>query len=277
MDFKKTALEYLDKGIDWLSANAGRFVVALLILVIGLWLAKRLSNLARRVVARRKLDETLGSFLANIIYWAGLLVVLIAAAGQLGIDTMSFVTILGAAGLAVGLALKDSLANFAAGVMIVVFRPFKVGDYVEAGGTAGVVEKISIFNTNLNTPDNKLVIVPNGAVIGGPITNYTAKDTRRVDLVFGIGYGDDIKLAKEILNELVKADERVLADPAPVVVVKELGESSVDFAVRPWVKTADYWDVTFDLTEKVKLAFDERGVTIPFPQRDVHLFNEKSA
>ena len=277
MKFKELAMKYLGIALDWLGANAGNLIIALLILIIGSWLAKRISNLIIRVMNKRELDVTLSSFLANIVYYMLLLVVLIATAGQLGIDTMSFVTILGAAGLAVGLALKDSLSNFASGVMLVIFKPFKVGDYVEAGDKNGIVEKITIFNTILNSLDNKLVIVPNSTVMGGSITNYSAKETRRVDLSFGIGYGDDLKKAKSLLEGLIAADERILKDPAPAVAVSELGDSSVNFVVRPWVKTGDYWDVYCNLTENVKLIFDAEGITIPFPQQDVHLYNVKSA
>ncbi len=275
MKFKELALEYLDIALGWLSDNAANLIIALLILLIGAWISKRLSKLVVRIMDKRKVDSLLSSFLGNIVYYLLLLMVLIATAGQLGINTMSFVTILGAAGLAVGLALKDSLSNFASGVMLVIFRPIKVGDYVEAGGKDGVVEKITIFNTVLNSLDNKLVIVPNSAVTAGPITNFTANETRRVDLKFGISYGDDIKKAKGLLDSLIAADERVLRDPAPTVAVAELGDSSVNFVVRPWVKTGDYWGVYFDLTEKVKLTFDAEGITIPFPQQDVHVFNKK--
>jgi small conductance mechanosensitive channel len=274
MDFKELAEQYLSVAWDWLGDNAGKIVLAFAILVVGRWLAKAATGLVVRVMNKRDVDVTLTKFLTSIFYYTLLILVFIAAAGQLGIDTMSFVTILGAAGLAVGLALKDSLSNFASGVMLIVFKPFKVGDFVEVGGKMGAVEAISIFNTVMTSPDNKLVIVPNAEVTGGVITNFTAKETRRVDLVFGIGYGDDIKRAKEVLEGLLAADPRVLEEPAPKVAVSELGDSSVNFVVRPWVKTADYWDVFWDLTEKVKLAFDAEGISIPFPQRDVHLYKD---
>ncbi|MBU3952625.1 MAG: mechanosensitive ion channel, partial [Proteobacteria bacterium] len=202
--------------------------------------------------------------------------VLIAAAGQLGINTASFIAIVGAAGLAIGLALKDSLSNFSSGVMLILFRPFRVGDYVTAGGVSGKVMRIDLFNTTLNTPDNQRVIVPNANITNGVITNVTANDTRRVDLTIGIGYGDDIALAKRVLDRIVKADDRVLETPAPTIAVSALADSSVNFVVRPWVKTDDYWNVYFDLTEKIKLTFDKEGIRIPFPQQDVHLFLEKS-
>jgi small conductance mechanosensitive channel len=203
--------------------------------------------------------------------WVLLLFVVIAALSQLGIDTTSLVALLGAAGLAIGLSLQSSLANFAAGVMLIVFRPFTKGDFVEVAGTSGSVDNISIFTTTLTTPDNKEVIVPNGSVIGNNIVNYSARPTRRVDMVFGIGYGDDIKKAKELLEQIVAADTRVLAEPAPVVALGELADSSVNFLVRPWVNAEDYWSVLWDTTETVKLKFDEAGISIPYPQMDVHL------
>ena len=275
METTKWITKYLTIALDWLEANAGDFAISLLILIIGLWISRRISKLFVKLMKKRGMDATLTGFLSNIIYYTLLLLVLVAVAGRLGIDTMSFVTILGAAGLAVGLALKDSLSNFASGVMLVIFKPVKVGDLVEVAGQLGIVDKITIFNTILNSLDNKLLIIPNSAVTGGTIINFAANATRRVDMTFGISYGDDLKKAKSILDKLVAADERILKDPAPTVAVSELGESSVNFVVRPWVKTDAYWDVYFDLTEKVKLAFDAEGITIPFPQQDIHLHNKK--
>lgn len=245
---------------------------ALGIFIIGRWIVIAISGVLRRMLVHAKLDEILVDFICSIARTALLLFVIIAALERLGVDTTSLIALLGAAGLAVGLALQNSLANFAAGVMLIVFRPFKAGDFVEAGGTTGVVEKISIFSTTMRTGDNREVIVPNGAIYGGNIVNYSARDTRRIDLVFGIGYDDDIRKARDIIQSVLDADERILKDPAPVVAVGELGASSVDFVVRPWVASADYWNVRWDLLEKVKLAFDDNGVSIPFPQRDVHLY-----
>jgi small conductance mechanosensitive channel len=205
------------------------------------------------------------------------LVVITAAASQVGINTASFLTILGTAGLAIGLALKDSLSNFAAGVMLVLFRPFRVGDYVTVGGVSGTAKEISIFNTLLTTPDNQQIIVPNGKVMGDVIINVTKHPNRRIDLVVGIGYEDDIKKAKEIMEKVVKEHENVLADPAPQVAVCELGDSSVNFVVRPWTETANYWPTRFALIENIKIALDGAGISIPFPQRDVHLYQEKAA
>jgi small conductance mechanosensitive channel len=203
--------------------------------------------------------------------WALIIFVVIAALGQLGIQTASFVAIVGAAGPAIGLALQGSLANFAAGVLILIFRPFKVGDFVEVAGVSGAVQNIQIFTTELHTPDNKKVIVPNGGVISGNITNYSANNTRRVDLVFGIGYSEDIDVAKTLLQTVLAAEPKVLQDPAPTIGVVELADSSVNLVCRPWVNTADYWDVYFNVTEAVKKALDAGGISIPFPQRDLHL------
>jgi small conductance mechanosensitive channel len=261
--------------MNWLSVYSLKVVAALLIFIIGKWIARKISKVLGVLLEKNKVDVTLVGFLSNITYYALLIVVLIAAAGQLGINTTSFLTIVGAAGLAVGLALKDSLGNFASGVMLILFRPFHVGDLVVAAGVTGKIEQITIFTTVINTLDNQRVIVPNGAITADVITNVNANPTRRVDMVFGIGYDDDIALAKKILMDLLEADSRVLNDPAPTVAVAELADSSVNFNVRPWVKTEDYWGVYLDLTEKVKLTFDEAGISIPYPQQDLHLYSEK--
>ena len=216
------------------------------------------------------MDEILINFIISITSAILHLFVVIAAMDQLGVNTTSLIALLGAAGLAVGLALQNSLQNFAAGVMLIIFRPFKKGDFVEAAGTAGVVETISIFSTIMRTGDNREVIVPNGAIYNGTITNFSARETRRIDMVFGIGYDDDIKKAKSIIEEILSSDERVLADPAPLVAVGELADSSVNFNVRPWVKSGDYWGVYFDLNERIKITFDENGISIPYPQIDIH-------
>ncbi|KPK37244.1 MAG: mechanosensitive ion channel protein MscS [Gammaproteobacteria bacterium SG8_47] len=254
-----------------------RIVTAILIFVIGRWIAKLLTNAVGRVMTKARLDDLLVNFLSNIIYALLLAVVVLAALEQLGVKTTSALAILGAAGLAVGLALRDSLSNFAAGVMLIIFRPFKTGDFVEAGGTAGVVEKITVFSTVMRTGDNREVIIPNGQIAGGTIINFSARDTRRIDLVFGIGYDDDIKKAKELIEQTMKADARILADPAPAIMVLELADSSVNLAVRPWCNSGDYWAVRSDLLENVKAAFDSNGISIPFPQRDVHLHQVDSA
>lgn len=259
--------DYIALATEW-GINIG---FALITFIIGWWVAKFLRSMIKKVLTKRGVDSTLTSFLCSILYMALMTMVVIASIDRLGVKTTGFVAILGAAGLAVGFALQGSLANFASGVMIIFFRPFKAGDFVEVAGTSGVVLEVQVFATTLKTGDNKKIIIPNGSITGGNIVNYSAHDTRRVDLVFGIGYDDDIKKAKEILERMLKDDERVLADPAPVVAVSELADSSVNFICRPWVKSGDYWAVYWDMTEKVKLDFDAAGVSIPFPQQDVHM------
>lgn len=244
---------------------------AVLILILGAWAAKIVRKIVRKVMGKRELDPIVVGFVANLAYIALMAFVILAALERVGVATTSFVAVIGAAGLAIGLALQGSLANFAAGFLMVIFRPFKKGDYIEAGGSAGVVDEIQVFSTVLHTPDNCRVVVPNSRIMGDNITNYSALETRRLDLVFGIGYGDDLKKAKSVLQRLAEADERVLKDPAPLIVVGELADSSVNLIMRVWVKSADYWGFKFDTTEKVKLTFDEQGISIPFPQRDVHL------
>ncbi|MEP4484078.1 MAG: mechanosensitive ion channel domain-containing protein [Halioglobus sp.] len=248
-----------------------RIALALAIFYIGKKVVGMVVGVLQRLMRKQETDEILVSFISAIVRWVLLLFVVIAALSQLGIDTTSLIALLGAAGLAIGLSLQSSLSNFAAGVMLIVFRPFTKGDFIDAGGAMGVVDKISIFTTILTTTDNKEVIIPNGAIMGGNITNFSARPTRRVDMVFGIGYDDDIRKAKALLEEIVAADDRVLAEPAPVVSISELADSSVNFVVRPWVNAADYWDVLWETTESVKLKFDEAGISIPYPQMDVHL------
>lgn len=244
---------------------------ALAIFIVGRWVARILVKILRKGLAKADMDPILVNFVASIANTLLLLFIIIASLNQLGVDTTSLIAIFGAAGLAIGLALQGSLQNFASGVMLIVFRPFRTGDFVEAGGTSGVVEAISMFTTILRTGDNREVIVPNGAIYSGTITNYSARDTRRVDMVFGIGYDDDIKQAKQLLQQILEQDERVLKDPAPAVAVAELADSSVNFNVRPWVKSEHYWAVKADITERVKLTFDDKGISIPYPQMDVHM------
>lgn len=243
---------------------------ALAVYVIGNWIARIVLSLLDRVLERTKVDETLARFLAAIARAVLLTFVILMSVNRLGVDTTSLVAILGAAGVAVGFALKDSLSNFAAGVMIILFKPFKVDDFIEAAGIAGTVEEISIFSTLMRTGDNKQIIVPNGSIIGDNIVNYSAKPTRRIDLIIGCGYEDDLRNVKDYLDEVVRSDSRILVEPAPVVAVSELGDSSVNLVVRPWVKTEDYWAVRWDLTERIKLGFDQRGFNFPFPSRDVY-------
>jgi small conductance mechanosensitive channel len=225
----------------------------------------------RKIMQTREVDKTLETFVSNLVRMVLMVIVVVAAISQVGIETTSFIAIFGAAGLAVGLALQGSLSNFAAGVLIVLFRPYRVGDFVEAAGIAGSVEQVQILTTILKTPDNKMIIVPNSQIMDSVITNYSANDTRRVDMVVGVSYSDDLDKVHETIREIVAADERVLDDPACTIAVSELADSSVNFVVRPWVKTADYWAVFFDLTETIKKRFDQEGISFPFPQQDVYL------
>ncbi len=249
-------------------------IAALAIFIIGRWVANLITKGLRRLMERANVDATLIKFLSNIVRVLLLIFVILAAIGQLGIQTTSLIAVLGAAGLAVGLALQGSLSNFAAGVLVIIFRPYKVGDYIEGAGVAGTVDEVQIFNTVLKTPDNVRIIVPNSQITGGIITNYSAHETRRVDFTFGIGYADDIDKAKKIIEDVLTSDERVLEDPAPQIVVAELADSSVNIVARPWSKAADYWSLKFDVTETVKKRFDAEGISIPFPQRDVHVYYE---
>ena len=248
-----------------------RILTAAAIWFVGKWVAERLTGLVRQLMTHAKFDDMLIAFAVNIVKTALLVVVIIAALDHLGIPTTSMLAVFGAAGLAVALALKDSLGNFASGVMLILFRPFKVGDFIEAGGISGVPEEIRIFHTVMRTPDNRQITVPNGHITSGAIINFSAKPTRRIDLVFGISYGDDLRHAKTIIENVLAADERILKDPEPLVALGELGDSSVNINVRPWVKTEDFWPVRADLLERIKLAFDEQGITIPFPQRELHV------
>jgi len=264
--------QVLQKVWELVTIYGLKVVAAVVIFVVGRWVAKIVSNLMRKMMRKADVDQTLRRFVASLVYIALLVFVVLAALGQLGIQTTSFIAVLGAAGLAIGLALQGSLANFAAGFLMIMFKPFSVGHYIEGAGVAGTVEEIHIFTTTLKTPDNKIIIIPNAKLTSDNIINWTATGTRRVDMVFGIGYGDDIDKAKGILGDLMSGDARILKDPAPFIAVSELAGSSVNITVRPWVKSEDYWGVYFDLTENVKKAFDASGVSIPFPQQDVHIY-----
>lgn len=264
------ASKYTDMAITYASEYGLKIIAAILIFVIGKWAVKKLTALTKKMMEKANVDKTLTEFAESIVYFILLMVVIIAALNTLGINTTSFIAVFGAAGLAIGLALQGSFANVGAAVLIIIFRPFKVGDFVDAGGAVGTVEDVNLFSTIIAPLDNRTVIVPNAAIVGGNITNYSMKPNRRVDHVFGIGYDDDLKLAKDTLMEMMMNDERVLKDPAPFVAVSELGDSSVNFTTRAWVDTADYWDVYFEQIEKVKLTFDEKGISFPYPQMDVH-------
>jgi small conductance mechanosensitive channel len=260
-----------------LGSWATNIVFAILIFVIGRWVAKWLTGLSIKAMERGGMDHTLSNFLRSIIFMTLLVMVVLAAVDRLGVPTTNFLAILGAAGLAVGLALKDSLSNFSAGVMLIFFRPFRVGDFIDAGGVSGTVNAITIFNTILRTPDNRVITVPNGQIYDGTITNFSAMSTRRIDLVIGIGYDDNVVKAKEILQSILEDDDRILNDPAPVVMMLELADSSVNFAVRPWVVSADYWAVRADVLERSKQTLEDAGLSIPYPQRDIHLIGQVPA
>lgn len=269
----------MDQVMPFLKTQGAGFALSLIsaiaILVIGLWLAKWIRQGVRKTLAKRNVDALLVQFGSNVIYAALVAFVLIAAIGKLGIQTSSFIAVVGAAGLAVGLALQGALANFAAGVMIIIFRPYRLGDYITASGVSGTVTDLHIFNTELTTPDNCKIIVPNSHVTGGAITNISAYDTRRVDLKVSVAYSDDIATVRDTIEKVIAADDRILSDPAPNVRMNSMDDSGIGWIIRPWVKSGDYWNVYWDLTEKLKAAFDEAGISIPFPQQDVHLYSSE--
>jgi small conductance mechanosensitive channel len=271
MNFQKL----YDGAVDFIWAVGPNLLLAIVVLLVGLWIIKLLTRGTQKALSKAEIDPSLSRFMLSLINLGLKVLLLISVAGMVGIATTSFVAVLGAIGLAVGFALQGSLANFAGGVLILLFKPFRVDDVIEAQGFLGKVYAIQIFNTVLKTFDNKTIIIPNGALSNGSIMNFSSEKQRRVDMSFGIGYGDDIKKAKEILTDLISNDPRVLKEPAPMIVVSELGESSVNFAVRAWVEAADYWPLYFEMQEKVKMTFDEKGISIPFPQRDVHLYQAK--
>jgi small conductance mechanosensitive channel len=273
-------------NLDWSTLlspqNVSRFtelglnlLFAVIILIVGAWVSKVIKKMLVGMLSKRKLDPIIVGFVANIAYSLAMVAVVLASLRKLSVETNSFVAIIGAAGLAIGLALQGALANFAAGFLMVIFRPFKKGDYIEAAGTAGIVDEIQVFTSVLNTPDNRRVIVPNSKIMSDNITNYSAKDTRRLDLVFGVSYSDNVAKVKQVLQKIADEDPRVLKDPAAQILVGELADSSVNFIMRVWIRSADYWPFKFDTTEKVKVTLDKEGICIPFPQRDVHLFQAK--
>ncbi|MBD0788800.1 small-conductance mechanosensitive channel MscS [Vibrio sp. Y2-5] len=278
LDMEAPIADSLNKMSDWLSSNSDLFiqygvniVSAILILIIGNIIVKAVAGSVAKVLHKKEMDKAVVEFIHGLVRYVLFVIVLIAALGRVGVETASVVAVIGAAGLAIGLALQGSLSNFAAGVLIVGFRPFKSGDYVEVSGVAGSVEAIQIFQTILKTPDNKMVVVPNGAIIGGSITNYSRHATRRVDLVIGVSYKADLQLTKKVIRETLEKDSRILKDPDITIGVLALADSSVNFVVRPWCKTEDYWGVYFDSMQEIKEALDANGIEIPFPQMDVHL------
>ena len=266
-----------EKIVDALMLYGLKILAAVIILVVGLWLAKKIKGLFVSTLQKKEVDPTLIGFFSSMLHGALIIFIVIAAISKIGIQTTSFVAVIGAAGLAVGLALQGSLSNFASGVLLILFKPFKAGDVIKAGGEMGVVVEVGILTTELKSPDNVKIIMPNSAIMGGSITNISAHPTRRVDMTVGVGYGDDLNKAKQIMEDILAADERVLKDPAVTIAVANLGDSSVDFVVRPWVNAADYWGVKFDFTQAVKEKFDAEGVSIPFPQRDIHVFQESAS
>ncbi len=274
MDFGSIDWEHTrELAITYAMTYGLNLIFAIAIFMIGKRLAKVVVNVAKRMMGKANVDNTLSMFAGNILYGLAMAFIVIASLSQLGVDTTSLAAVLAAAGLAIGLALQGSLSNFASGVLIILFRPFKLGDFVEVAGVSGSVRDISIFTSSLATPDNKLVIVPNGQITTDNITNFTANETRRIDLVIGVGYDDDLKKVKETLGKIVAENELLLKDPEPVIALNELGDSSVNFVVRPWVKTADYWPARFNMMETIKATFDKEGISIPFPQRDLHIID----
>lgn len=274
LDWNSIVAFLKDNGIDsqTVVAFGKNIVIALLIFYVGRIAVGLVVRALRKLMQRQEVDKTLETFVCNLVRMALLIVVIIAAISALGIETTSFIAIFGAAGLAIGLALQGSLSNFAAGVLIVLFRPYKVGDYIEGAGISGSVEQVQILTTVLKTPDNKEVIVPNSQIMNSIITNYSANDTRRVDMVVGVSYKDDLDKVRKTLEELVAADDRILEEPACLIAVSALADSSVNFVVRPWARTDDFWGVKFDLTEAIKRRFDQESISFPFPQQDVHLY-----
>ncbi len=271
------AARLLEMGKEFLIQYGPRVLAAIAIFFIGKMLARWLRRIVVRVMNRADVDPMVTGFAASMVYIGLMVFVVMTALGQVGIQTTSFLAVLGAAGLAIGLALQGSLANFAAGFLLIIFRPFKVGDVIEAAGVTGKVDAIQIFTTTLRTPDNKTIIVPNAKLGNDNIVNYSTQKTRRVDLVVGVSYDADLKEARAVLQDIVESDERVLKDPEPQIVVGELADSSVNFFIRVWVNAPDYWNVFFDANETVKLRLDEAGIGIPYPQRDVHLYEHKTA
>ncbi len=265
---------YVQKAINLAIEYGPKLLLAIIVLIAGFWIIKLVIKAADRTMDRSGVELSLRKFLSRLFGILLKVMLLISAASMIGIATTSFVAIIGAAGLAVGLALQGGLANFAGGVIILVFKPFKVGDVIEAQGYLGTVHEISIFTTILKTPDNKTVIIPNGPLSNGSMVNFSTEPKRRVDMSFGIGYNEDIEKAKLILKYLVESDSRIDKEPAPQIVVLELGESGVKFAVRSWCNSADYWGIFFDMQEKVKQTFDKEGISFPFPQRKLHIYNK---
>lgn len=266
--------EYADEAIKLIIAYGPKLILAVLTLIIGLWAIKWFTKAMNSLMESKDLDPSLRPFFRSLISLTLKVLLVISVMGMIGIEMTSFIALLGAAGLAVGMALSGTLQNFAGGVVILVFKPFRVGDFIEASGHKGTVHEIRIFNTILKTPDNKVVIIPNNSIAGSSMVNFTREPQRRVDFVFGTSYEDDITKTKSLLKSLIDQDSRILREPEPFIGLNEMADSSLNFVVRVWVNTPDYWNVYFEMMENVKKSFDDAGISIPFPQRDVHLFNE---
>ncbi|MBJ7538928.1 mechanosensitive ion channel [Marinomonas sp. C1424] len=269
----------LDQGAEWMPLLTDiviNLAVGLVVFFVGKFIASKVSQWCEKRMLKASVDKAVAGFTSSILYALMFAGVILMALGQVGVQTTSFIAILGAAGLAVGLALQGSLSNFASGVLIILLRPFRSGEFIDAAGQMGTVDRIELFHTYLKTPDNRVIIIPNSSIMGSSIVNFSREATRRLDLVVGISYDADIRLAKQIMEDLVAADERILKAPECVIAVSELADSSVNFILRPWVNSADYWTVRADLLEQVKYAFDEKGVGIPYPQMDVHVHKQES-
>jgi len=280
-DSTMTALDQIDWNSMLTSTKTvaisfgGKLLVALIIFYVGRIVAKMLVKGIHKIMRAQEVDQILETFVCNLAYWMVMVFVIIAAISQIGVQTTSLIAVMGAAGLAIGLALQGSLSNFAAGVLIVVFRPYRMGDFVEVAGISGSVVQVQILSTILKTGDNKQIVVPNAQIMNSIITNYSANNTRRVDMIIGVSYDDNLDKVRDTLRELVNADSRIMQDPECLIAVAELADSSVNFFVRPWVASSDYWAVKFDLTESIKKRFDQDGISFPFPQRDVHLYKQE--
>ena len=272
-----TEATVVEKMMEALTLYGMKIIAAVVIIVVGLWISKIIKNCFVKTLQKKEVDPTLVGFFASMLHGGLVIFVVISAISKLGVQTTSFVAVIGAAGLAVGLALQGSLSNFAAGILLILFKPFKVGNFVKAGGEAGVIVEVGIFTTEMKTPDNVQIIIPNATIMGSAITNVSAHPTRRIDMTLGVGYGDDLNKAKKIMEGLLSADERVLKDPVVTIAVANLGDSSVEFVIRPWVNSADYWAVRSDFIKAVKEKFDAEGISIPYPQSDVHLFQDSAS
>jgi small conductance mechanosensitive channel len=274
MEYLATLGIDVESVVTLLVGWSGKLFAGLLIVGVGHWISNLLTAGLRRAMDRAEIDQTLTRFLGSLSYVVLIVIVVLTALGAIGIPTTNFLAVLGAAGLGVGLALKDSLSNFAAGIMLVIFRPFRAGDYIEAAGVGGTALTVGVFNTVIRTPDNRVITVPNGMIYGNVITNYSAENERRIDLTIGISYDDDISRAKTLIREVLERDERVLKEPAPDLLLMELGDSSVNIAVRPWVKRSDYWVARSELLQKIKQTLEGSGMSIPYPRRDLHIVSQ---